>query len=330
WRGRAISYASSPPAPGKNSGTSWTRRTRTSASIAISLRATSGSAVAPPTRRGPPPSRSLLRLRSRLRSVRHRALLHRHVRLRRRDRPRPRLRPEPRRSSPRLGSACSVASRSPSRARCASARTVARTRSTCPVASVARRSSRQGSSAFAAAPRWGRRRGPLTRVVDLSHDRAPGSALAGGAAEVDGVLAPLYLRPALPAGAGGNTRGTRAGGPPSESRAWRIHMRRMKWSAAALALSVFTLAACGDQAGNGQVQEQPTAQQPQQPAGEGGDLVAQGQQLFNGQGICFTCHGMNGTGGQLAPDLTDGNWLWIDPAAGDVETQIATLIETGV
>lgn len=107
-------------------------------------------------------------------------------------------------------------------------------------------------------------------------------------------------------------------------------MRRMKWSAAALALSVFTLAACGDQAGNGQVQEQPTAQQPQQPAGEGGDLVAQGQQLFNGQGICFTCHGMNGTGGQLAPDLTDGNWLWIDPAAGDVETQIATLIETGV
>src|SRR5690606_29134721 len=163
WRGRAISYASSPPAPGKNSGTSWTRRTRTSASIAISLRATSGSAVAPPTRRGPPPSRSLLRLRSRLRSVRHRALLHRHVRLRRRDRPRPRLRPEPRRSSPRLGSACSVASRSPSRARCASARTVARTRSTCPVASLSRRSSRHGASVYDAAARWCRRQGPVAR-----------------------------------------------------------------------------------------------------------------------------------------------------------------------
>lgn len=107
-------------------------------------------------------------------------------------------------------------------------------------------------------------------------------------------------------------------------------MRRTKWSAAALALSVFALAACGDQAGDGQVREQPAASQPQQQASQGGDLVAQGQQLFNGQGICFTCHGMNGTGGQLAPDLTDGEWLWIDPAAGDMETQIATLIETGV
>ena len=77
--------------------------------------------------------------------------------------------------------------------------------------------------------------------------------------------------------------------------------------------------------------EAPTAAAPAElPAGVTEEMFAQGRELFNGQGICFTCHGNDGVGGPLAPDLTDSDWLWIDPAEGDVLTQIETIIRTGV
>ena len=116
-------------------------------------------------------------------------------------------------------------------------------------------------------------------------------------------------------------------------------MRWMKWTATFAVVGTMGLAACGE----GQ-QQQPATEQPAQteqpqaapgttgavPEGATAEQVAQGQQLFTGQGICFTCHGMDATGTQLAPNLTDGEWLWIDPAQGDLLTQVATLIETGV
>jgi mono/diheme cytochrome c family protein len=64
-------------------------------------------------------------------------------------------------------------------------------------------------------------------------------------------------------------------------------------------------------------------------AAGGGELVAQGQQAY-ATSVCVSCHGPNAQGTPLAPALNDGEWLWVDPAAGDVQTQIATIIKTGV
>lgn len=65
------------------------------------------------------------------------------------------------------------------------------------------------------------------------------------------------------------------------------------------------------------------------PAGVTTQMVQQGQQLFTGQGICYTCHGQNAQGTTLAPNLTDDQWLWVTPGDGMYE-EIVTLIKTGV
>lgn len=59
------------------------------------------------------------------------------------------------------------------------------------------------------------------------------------------------------------------------------------------------------------------------------DLVSLGQDIYNGAGICMTCHGTGGVGTALAPNLTDDEWLWIDPAQ-PLEAQLATVIREGV
>jgi len=50
-----------------------------------------------------------------------------------------------------------------------------------------------------------------------------------------------------------------------------------------------------------------------EPAEVDESLLAAGQEIFGSKGICFTCHGPDGTGTQLAPNLTDGTWLNIEP-----------------
>ncbi len=48
-------------------------------------------------------------------------------------------------------------------------------------------------------------------------------------------------------------------------------------------------------------------------------MVAVGDSIFEGTiagGTCFTCHGNEGKGGQLAPDLTDEQWLTGDGSYG--------------
>ena len=56
-------------------------------------------------------------------------------------------------------------------------------------------------------------------------------------------------------------------------------------------------------------------------------MAEEGQEIFNGNtGICFTCHLREGTGGPLAPNLTDDVWLNID---GEYES-IVDVIMTGV
>jgi mono/diheme cytochrome c family protein len=75
-----------------------------------------------------------------------------------------------------------------------------------------------------------------------------------------------------------------------------------------------------------------TGQEPLQvnpailPEGVTAAMVQEGQQVFNGAGICYTCHTAGGTGGPLAPDLTDETWLNVD---GEYAS-IVELVNTGV
>ena len=55
-------------------------------------------------------------------------------------------------------------------------------------------------------------------------------------------------------------------------------------------------------------------------------MVEEGRELFNGGGICYTCHLEDATGGPLAPDLTDETWLNVD---GEYAS-IVEVIKTGV
>jgi len=51
-----------------------------------------------------------------------------------------------------------------------------------------------------------------------------------------------------------------------------------------------------------------------------------GMGIFMGKGLCHVCHGADGKGTALAPDLTDGKWLHSD---GSLENIVKT-IKAGV
>lgn len=56
------------------------------------------------------------------------------------------------------------------------------------------------------------------------------------------------------------------------------------------------------------------------------ETVEEGRAVFTGQGACFSCHGPDGTGTPIGPDLTDELWLHID---GTYDA-IVTLVNSGV
>jgi mono/diheme cytochrome c family protein len=62
------------------------------------------------------------------------------------------------------------------------------------------------------------------------------------------------------------------------------------------------------------------------PEGVTAAMVASGEGIFGGAGICFTCHMQGGVGGPLAPNLTDAEWINID---GSYEAIVSTVM-TGV
>ena len=64
----------------------------------------------------------------------------------------------------------------------------------------------------------------------------------------------------------------------------------------------------------------------QLPEGVTVEMVREGRDLFNGGGICYTCHTIEATGGPLAPDLTDDTWINVD---GEYQS-IIELVKTGV
>ena len=68
------------------------------------------------------------------------------------------------------------------------------------------------------------------------------------------------------------------------------------------------------------------AQEVPVPEGATAEMVASGKEIYNGNGICFTCHGQEGAGTQIGPALNDSEWLHSD---GSYEKIIET-ISTGV
>jgi mono/diheme cytochrome c family protein len=70
----------------------------------------------------------------------------------------------------------------------------------------------------------------------------------------------------------------------------------------------------------------PAADAQALPEGVTPTMVQEGQAIYSGDGICYTCHGPDGTGGFLAPDLTTGEWIHIDGSF----PQIVDLVIEGV
>ena len=60
------------------------------------------------------------------------------------------------------------------------------------------------------------------------------------------------------------------------------------------------------------------------PEGVTAAMVAEGEAVFSGAGICFTCHMAGGVGGPTAPDLTDDEWLNIEGSYESIVQNIMT------
>jgi mono/diheme cytochrome c family protein len=117
-------------------------------------------------------------------------------------------------------------------------------------------------------------------------------------------------------------------------------MRRRDWSAILGMLAVVGMAACGggdDTANDTAGDTVPSAPAPTTPAPTGGaptagtppagatpEMLAAGAQTFST--VCVACHGPDAKGTQLAPNLTDAEWINVD---GTYDA-IINLVKTGV
>ena len=99
---------------------------------------------------------------------------------------------------------------------------------------------------------------------------------------------------------------------------------------------VLAMAACGGEGGAPPAEE---AQEPAEettpaptemaadmdlPDGVTPAMVAEGESIFHGAGICHTCHLQDGVGGPLAPNLTDDEWINIDGSYESIVSNIMT------
>lgn len=55
-------------------------------------------------------------------------------------------------------------------------------------------------------------------------------------------------------------------------------------------------------------------------------MIEEGRTVFTGPGACFSCHGPDGTGTPIGPDLTDEQWLHVDGSY----RAIVDLVDSGV
>ncbi len=108
------------------------------------------------------------------------------------------------------------------------------------------------------------------------------------------------------------------------------------------ALSMVLLAACGGGASDAAPAAQP-AETPESaaaapatapamamtdlPEGVTPEMIAEGKTIFEGPGLCSSCHGLDAKGTALAPNLTDEEWLHL---TGRKYDEIVNLVMTGV
>lgn len=109
-------------------------------------------------------------------------------------------------------------------------------------------------------------------------------------------------------------------------------MGNRTWSGLFTAAAVFLLAACGEAPPPDRPADLPgptpapdAAPAVDLPEGVTQQMVAEGRTIFETT-TCFTCHGMDGSGTALAPNLRDQDWLNSD---GSFEG-IAGVVRAGV
>lgn len=98
-----------------------------------------------------------------------------------------------------------------------------------------------------------------------------------------------------------------------------------------LVIVAFVLAGCGGGGGNGGDQAGGESQAGRETQGQqeaATELVSQGEEIFGGKGLCSNCHGADGTGTALAPDLTDDTWINIEPPVN--QQKVISLVKSGV
>jgi cbb3-type cytochrome c oxidase subunit III len=110
-------------------------------------------------------------------------------------------------------------------------------------------------------------------------------------------------------------------------------MRGLKFGAVMLALALAACAQANDEADDAATtgdepaaQPAPTASQTAgtPPEGATPEDVAAGQQIFTSTGNCYTCHGPDAKGTQLAPNLTDSEWINIDGTFATIQQNVKT------
>ena len=122
-------------------------------------------------------------------------------------------------------------------------------------------------------------------------------------------------------------------------------MEKKIWGLTLVALVAIGLSACGgDASANGDTADAAPAQaqvtaadadtdvaeatdaMPQElPEGVTPAMVEEGKGIYNGAGICFTCHGATGEGvPSLGANLTDDEWLHVD---GSYESIVQNILE---
>jgi mono/diheme cytochrome c family protein len=93
------------------------------------------------------------------------------------------------------------------------------------------------------------------------------------------------------------------------------------------AVAVITAAGCAGGGGAGGMASPAPAATPAaagMPAGVTPALIAEGQALYVGDALCASCHGEDGTGTGIGPDLTDATWLGID---GSFDSIVRVIVE---
>jgi mono/diheme cytochrome c family protein len=96
----------------------------------------------------------------------------------------------------------------------------------------------------------------------------------------------------------------------------------LKLSMAALLMGALASAAVAQSTPeNATTPKTPPAEASPGAAAMSPELIAQGEKIFQGAGLCYACHGSNAQG-SVGPNLTDSEWLHSKGSFEDIVEQI--------